>query len=997
MNRSASSLLVLSLAIALAGCGNSVQAPAGLRYAANSASYTKGIPIAANAPSSTGGVVETYSVSPELPAGLTLDATTGVISGTPRIVAGVASYTVTATNSGGSTSTLISIVVKDVPPSALTYSLNPATYTVDSGIYPNEPTVSGGSVVLWTVAPDLPRGLLLDPTTGSISGTPLDVLADASFTVTATNSGGSTSTILSIAVNDVPPSDLNYSTRHSTYRKGTAIQVNRPTSGGGPIVSYLVSPSLPDGLTLHATTGVLSGTPTAITPRASYVVTAINSGGTATADLSIAVNDVPPSILTYPGNPGTYTKGTAIQASAPSSNGGAVLSYSVSPSLPADLSLDPTTGVLSGTPRTMAARALYTVTATNSGGTATANLSVAVNDIPPSGLAYATRDATYTKGTAIQANAPTSSGGAVLSYSVSPSLPDGLSLDSTTGVLSGTPLVVAPVASYTVTATNSGGSTSTMLSISVASDACPDSLKINELAPVTLAGGATTVRGVGMEIHNFGDCELGLGQYDLQIDSSRISLSEIGLAPGAFYVARHPAAIATSISIVRRANGDLVDRLVVPALGAQGEGYGRYPDDIGIFSVLPDYLSTLGSPNADPGFIKKATDSTAFRPRDSSANASLAYAGRTWVFGGWSNWGHDVWYSVADTWSSVDGVNWTLVNPNPPYSPYNSFLVFQDRMWALGNPSYSSTDGIEWRLEQLPWGTSHRAIVHGGAIYGLIGAEVRKSVDGSTWEVLNSDVPWGPDRVEPIFLSYRGRLWVMGGATLVGGIVTAFHNDVWVSDDGLDWTLVSPAATWAPRNWTNGIVYDDKIFVINGYNPNLWPNEFGNVSDVWYTDDGATWSKMEVDYVWGARHAFFTALGPGGVLLLSSGYGHGGPSRLYNDVWTLDASFYFPKPTGDLASPGTWGSNIDGSGRSPVDLLDSKAVFVLRNRVSFVWPLGLKVSQLVIGSGVEAVELKTQEAESLARNIFMQSGSVVWSCRALTGIRFRANGASISC
>ena len=83
--------LGLSLsAIILLFCGRGggpssvyAQPPAGLSYTTGTVVYTVGTPITANSPTTTGEAVTSYSVSPDLPAGLSLDHDTGVISGTP--------------------------------------------------------------------------------------------------------------------------------------------------------------------------------------------------------------------------------------------------------------------------------------------------------------------------------------------------------------------------------------------------------------------------------------------------------------------------------------------------------------------------------------------------------------------------------------------------------------------------------------------------------------------------------------------------------------------------------------------------------------------------------------------------------------------------------------------------------------------------------------------------------------------------------------------------
>jgi hypothetical protein len=86
--------------------------------------------------------------------------------------------------------------------------------------------------------------------------------------------------------------------------------------------------------------------------------------------------------------------------------------------------------------------------------------------VSPSGLSYTPSSASGTVGTAITSLNPTVTG-TVTSYSVSPTLPSGLSLDESSGVISGTPTAVSASASYTVTATNGTGSTTATVTIEV--------------------------------------------------------------------------------------------------------------------------------------------------------------------------------------------------------------------------------------------------------------------------------------------------------------------------------------------------------------------------------------------------------------------------------------------------------------------------------------------------------------------------------------------------
>jgi len=205
-------LFLSAILFLLCGCGGGsnptpqyIQPPFNLTYTTSTADYIKGTPITANSPTSAGGAAGSYSVSPALPAGLTLSTSTGVITGTPTAVTATASYTVTASNSAGSTTASLSITVNDQAPSGLSYTNGTAIYAIRVPITPNSPTSTGGAVTMYSVIPALPAGLSLSPTTGIISGTPATATATASYTVTASNTGGSTTATLTITAAKVVP------------------------------------------------------------------------------------------------------------------------------------------------------------------------------------------------------------------------------------------------------------------------------------------------------------------------------------------------------------------------------------------------------------------------------------------------------------------------------------------------------------------------------------------------------------------------------------------------------------------------------------------------------------------------------------------------------------------------------------------------------------------------------------------------------------------------
>ncbi len=106
---------------------------------------------------------------------------------------------------------------------------------------------------------------------------------------------------------------IAYSPISNTFTVGTPITALLPSSTGGAVATWNIDPKLPAELLFDTSTGQIIGTPTAASPAANYTVTATNSTGSASQDISITVNSTPTalSITTQPGNQATSIGGSA--------------------------------------------------------------------------------------------------------------------------------------------------------------------------------------------------------------------------------------------------------------------------------------------------------------------------------------------------------------------------------------------------------------------------------------------------------------------------------------------------------------------------------------------------------------------------------------------------------------------------------------------------------------------------------------------------------------
>jgi hypothetical protein len=435
----------------------------------------------------SGGVAPYVWSSTTLPAGLFLTPA-GVLQQTGPISSGSKTITFTVTDGNTPATVATRTLTLNVGTLGITTTSLP-TWTQGMGGYNTVLQSTGNAIgtITWS-ASSLPANLALDPTSGVIAGTPT-AAGTFALLITLTDSSGVTvnSSLTKIFSLTINPTPTIITTSLPTGNLAVAYNQQVLLTGGTLPVTWQVTGALPPGLSFDTGTGVITGTPTSsgtynFTVQVTDAVGKVSNSRT----LSLVVNDAL----------GISTQTTGVSAplnaliSSPytltltGAGGTAPYSWSiVAGSLPTGLSLNPFTGIVSGSPTTLGTFTYNVQLADNAGSKAVKTFNTSILATLPTALSVVTVTLPAgTTGTAYSQTEVATGGTTPYTWSItSGTLPAGLTLNATTGSITGTPTTAVSNAAFTVQVSDATAATATQAQV----------LTINDAGGVTPGGGTT--------------------------------------------------------------------------------------------------------------------------------------------------------------------------------------------------------------------------------------------------------------------------------------------------------------------------------------------------------------------------------------------------------------------------------------------------------------------------------------------------------------------------
>ncbi len=230
--------------------------------------------------------------------------------------------------------------------------------------------------------------------------------------------------------------------------------------------------------------------------------------------------------------------------------------------------------------------------------------------------------------------------------------------------------------------------------------------------------------------------------------------------------------------------------------------------------------------------------------------------GKLWLYGG----EYTAWWAAPDrlmddVWWTEDGENWTCAINHAPFGPraHSRGVAHDGRIYIIGGfmnwnnlgDVWSSTDGASWRQDAasaFPGRVPGGLISYGGRIL-LVGSRLAQSYDYNGGQITGGIIWSSPDGIswqmenpnidgywfDGGLFEYGGWLYAAGGYKFGGDPAQVISSNLWRTQDGVAWNLLTTSATFGPRIRIATVVHNGEVIMLGGANggsdfqtPDIW-------------------------------------------------------------------------------------------------------------------------------------------------------------------------------
>ncbi len=262
-------------------------------------------------------------------------------------------------------------------------------------------------------------------------------------------------------------------------------------------------------------------------------------------------------------------------------------------------------------------------------------------------------------------------------------------------------------------------------------------------------------------------------------------------------------------------------------------------------------------------WTKEVSDGAAGMFARRAGHACAVFNNRLWLSGGYVETETDD-ILFDDVWSSADGRNWVQETASAEYysRAWHKMVAYDSKLWIIGGETvdgdgnkvlldecWSSANGVAWQIKSQVvsffarkqmqcTAFNGRLWVFGGYGKNSSGSvvplnDIWSTVNGDTWTLEKSNGGFA-GRCSFGMTQFNGRIWLAGGSTKPEVFDAGFYNDVWASNDGLNWVEILPgsagsAEQFSPRSGHELGTVGGRLFIGGG------GNRTQNFREVWST------------------------------------------------------------------------------------------------------------------------------------------------------------------